>query len=711
MSNEKEPKEYETQPENTSEEPKSASPTDANEVDAQDSHSASSTPEAALTSDSEPQDVEHDNANEMLQEENVAPETESKAESAAEETDSKEETSAETIAASQEDDIHSSETHHNDDEGGEEDHHEEDDGLDYSSMSLEELVAQAQAIAANEHNLRKADRKMGQIREEVDRINNALREEQHSAFAAKANETTEEGQEEAEVAPFRYEQPREVEEFYALFKDVKERKQKHYENLTKEREDNLAKKRKIIAEIKQIIENTEQAGSLAKVKEFQKEWKQIGSVPKLDADDLYKTYNALLDLFYDNKSIEYDLKELDRKKNLELKLAICERAEALLESSNINDAVRSLNLLHEDFKGIGPVPREEQEAVWKRFKEASDELYNRKRQIAEEFKKELAENMQQKQQLCLEVEAFVNFDSDRIKEWNAKTKELLALQERWEKIGPLPREVAKDINKQFWGDFKNFFANKSRFFEKLEAQRTENLKLKQALVEQAEALKESKDWAETAQKLKELQQEWRKIGPVPESHRNTIYATFKAACDYFFNRKRNRRSEQDKEFEENLKKKKEVCKAIEALAKQEGATLEQLDEQLKLYNEIGFVPRKDINTILEKMIAAIDAFFDGLKGLEEEELEKKRVTYKGEVMKSVPNASKKLERQELAIRSKIQQKENDIALWQNNLQFFASSKTADKLRDEFQHKIEDAQKNIESLKEQLRILQSITDNS
>lgn len=584
----------------------------------------------------------------------------------------------------------------------EENDNHEDEGVDYSSMSIEELLTHANSVASDEGNLQKADRKMNAIREGINTFNQQQKEEQKTAFMQ---------QEGANEIDFKYQQPKEVEEFYGLYKQVKENRKKHYENLTKEREDNLNKKRKIVEEVKNIIDIAEQKGSLAKVKELQKQWKAIGSVPKADADDLYKTYNALLDLFYDNKSIEYDLKELDRKKNLTSKFALCDRAEELLGNENINEAIKSLNLLHEEFKAIGPVPKEEQEDLWNRFKKASDELYTRKRAAAEEFKKQLSDNMKTKQELCLEVEPFLSFESDRIKEWNAKTKELLAIQEKWEKVGPLPREVAKDINKQFWGNFKQFFANKSKFFDTLEAQRADNLKQKQALVEQAETLKESTDWVETAEKLKALQQDWRKIGPVPEAHRDSVYASFKAACDEFFNRKRNRRAEQDKEFVENLKQKLAICDELGKLASAKKPTLEKFDESFKTYFEIGFVPRKDINSVLEKMLAAIDKFFDSFDGLEEDELEKKKMSYKGEVLKSVPNASKKLEKQEMAIRSKIQSKENDIALWQNNLQFFANSKTADKLKDEFNGKIEKAQKEISALKDQLKILRSIGDNS
>lgn len=586
----------------------------------------------------------------------------------------------------------------------EKDEAEEDDGLDYASMPVADLLAYALKVTETEADLGQADRKMKQMREVISAHNQTEKNRQKEAFMA---------QEGANEIDFRYNQPKEFEQFYELHKQLKAKRKKQRDELIKNREDNLAKKKDIIAQIKVLLDDAEGQGSLEKIKSLQKTWKEIGAVPKTDADDLYKTYNALLDIFYDNKSIEYDLKELDRKKNLEIKLGLCQKAEDLLNSTQVNEAVRTLNALHEEYRSVGPVPKKEQEALWTRFKEASDKLYQRKREIAEVFKKQLQENMLAKQKLCLALEPFLSFDSDRIKAWNAKTKEILALQDEWQKIGQLPREVAKDINKQFWGNFKQFFANKSAFFEKMDAERKENLVRKQALVKEAEALKESDDWQETADKLKTMQQEWRKIGLVPESHRNSVYAEFKAACDTFFNRKRGQRAEKEKAFVENLRAKTEICEKLKKMAAEKPTELAPFDAAFQAFAEIGFVPRKDMNAILERMLSATDAYFDALEttDLDKEARDKKRISYKAELLKSVPNAGRKLEKQQMAIRSKIQHRENDIALWQNNLQFFANSKTADKLRKEFNQKIQKAQKTIDTLKEQLRILRSINEKS
>ena len=114
------------------------------------------------------------------------------------------------------------------------------------------------------------------------------------------------------------------------------------------------------------------------------------------------------------------------------------------------------------------------------------------------------------------VQSFTEFNSTRISEWNAKTKEIIGIQKEWEAIGSLPKEKAKTINKKFWSSFKLFFNHKSQFFRKIDEERKENLKLKQELVEKAESLKDSDDFKTTTDEMKKLQSQWKDIGPVPE---------------------------------------------------------------------------------------------------------------------------------------------------------------------------------------------------
>lgn len=571
----------------------------------------------------------------------------------------------------------------------EESHEEHNE--DFSHLSLDELLEEAQNLT-KEEDVVKAERKIKRLREEVARHNNEMKEAARQKFLTAGGEPD----------AFEYKNDERVEKFFAAFKEVKDKKTKHFDKMQKNREDNFKAKKAILDEIKHLIESAEQKGVLDKVKALQQAWKQIGAVPQNEAENLYNSYHAVLDRFYDNKGIEFELKQLDRQKNLTAKKELCERAEKLIDNENLNEVVGQLNALHDEYKSLGPVPKEDAEALWARFKAASDKIYEKKRVASEELKRQLKGNMEGKQQLCAQIEPFANFTSDKIKDWNTKTKEVQDLQKAWEKIGPLPREVAKDINKQFWANFKAFFANKSAFFEKLDASRSENLKRKEEIIAQVVGLQDSEDFGTATETILKLQEEWKKIGPVPESQRESLFEKFKKACDHFFERRRSKGKSKDAEFDGNLKKKLEVITKIEAITKETFSldTLKQLKEE---YFSIGFVPKKEMNSILEKFLSAIEKALDKSPN-EGKDKQKQKLEFKSELMKNMPALSKNMDKQEQVIRKKITALENDIALWENNLMFFANSKTADKLRLDFNKKVEKANEELNDLKEQLKLI-------
>ncbi len=580
------------------------------------------------------------------------------------------------------------------------DHHEgeetEEDN-DYSNFSRLQLVEASEELL-KENNFRKIDNVLRLLKTEVDRFNRTDREAAQQAYEADGGEPD----------SFEFKQDELTTKFYANYKQLKDRKTKYFAELEKKKQKSLEDKHSLLAQLKAIVEAGDSSkASLDKIKEVQKNWKESGAVPAQEADELYRSYNALLDRFYSQRSIENDLMELDRRRNLAAKVEICEKAEAMLSAENINESINTLNLnkLHEDYKSIGPVPKEEQEPVWQRFKAASDKLYERKRAHAEETRKVLEENMRRKQELCVSIEPYTEFASEKISDWNTKTKEILALQTAWEKVGPAPREVAKDINKQFWANFKSFFANKGRFFDKLEKFREENLQKKISLCEQAEAVQESLEWDATSDKLKALQDEWKLVGPVPEAQRDSIYERFKAACDNFFNRKRNRRNDQDREFDTNLALKREICEQIEAMAKAKDGDVDKMEELYDKFGTIGFVPRKNMTSIQEKLTKAVELFLASLEVSDEDRADI-RASLHMRTTDTDPNADKKNFRKEQMIRKKMANLESDIALWKNNVEFFANSKSAAKLREEFKGKIQAAEQEVNSLKMQIKALRS-----
>lgn len=492
--------------------------------------------------------------------------------------------------------------------------------------------------------------------------------------------------------------------FNALFNDFRNQLSSIRKEADRQKEKNLQSKTELLNKLRELVDGEETTLSMSAVKAIQETWKTIGPVPLAQGKNLWASFNALMDRFYDNRSIYFELKELDRKKNLESKLELCAKAEALKEVEDLKEAIRILNELHEEFKHLGPVPREEQEQVWVRFKAASDVIYDRRKEFFDGQKDVIKKNLAEKEALIVSLTPFGEYKADRIKDWNTKTKEILEIQKAWEKIGAIPKESGKEVNKAFWTLFKQFFHNKNLFFKELDEVRAANQKKAEDLIKQAEELQANTNWQSTANQLVKLQQEWKKLGPTPEKNRDSLYKKFKEACDTFFENRRTSTKDSNIEFDANLTKKQDIIAQIVELTKK-GTGLEesQLSGFVAEFNAIGFVPRKNIKEIQVKFKEAVDAYLEKLggKGGDKDDFLFRLNLNR---LQADPNSVKTLNKKEHGIRKQITDLENSITLWRNNLDFFAASKTADKLREQFDVKIQKAEEEIDKLKKKLTIL-------
>jgi len=427
--------------------------------------------------------------------------------------------------------------------------------IDYSKCDKKELVGLIKETAAN-NDFKKADELIREIKPLFDEIRQRERIEALIRFK------TDGGIDE----DFEYKGDEWDHAFEVYLKSIRDNRHRHFRELEEQKNTNLQAKTNLLERLRQLVDGEDTEHSLRLFKEIQKEWKAIGAIPQNQIKTLWANYNALVDRFYDQRSIYFELKELDRKKNLEVKLELCVRAENLLHVEKINDAVRELNEFHNEFRHIGPVPIDEKEAVWQKFKAASDAIYSKRDIAVAQAQIELQENLTRKEKINEEVAGFASFQSDRIKEWNQKTKEIIEIQKRWEDIGGIHYSKTRDVNKIFWSSFKAFFHNKNVFFKKLDNERSENLHLKTEILNKAIAVKESQDWEKSSNELKALQVQWKEIGPVPEKHREKIFQQFKEACDFFFEKRRSSMSEEDREQHENLIKKEEIILELQVIS-------------------------------------------------------------------------------------------------------------------------------------------------
>lgn len=581
-----------------------------------------------------------------------------------------------------------------DEHDDEEDHHEENI---YSSVELDNadkptLLDWLKKIS-KEDNIRKIDRLFKDLGTHFEAIFEEEKKAALEVFLAIEGNTE---------ADFEFKGDDIDRTFNELYESVRHKRSHFYNQLEKLKEENLARKTEILDLIREAVDGEDQT-SFNKVKKLQEEWKRIGQVPGAQNRTLWANYHALMDRFYDQRSIYFELKELDRKKNLETKIEIVEKAEALDASKDVKSAIVTLNELHEEFKHVGPVPREDQEPLWQRFKTASDKVYEHRKEYTEQQKEIHKKNLQSKSELAEKVAAFAAFNADRIKDWNQKTKQLLELQKQWEAIGSVPRDKAKDINHAFWGGFKQFFANKNKYFKSLDAQRDDNLKKKRELVEKAKEAKESKEWDATTKLLKNLQNEWKELGPVPEKFRKSIYEEFKGHCDDFFNRRRGLNAEQDKEFVENLNKKMAILNTLEELSKVDPINIDEVFDYAQHFSAAGMVPRNSVGKTLDRYDKIAKQILSS-PSLSEEEVTELKMHFEICKLRNSPHGSQKINRKENILKRKVTGLENDISTWKNNLDFFASSKNADQLKNEFLQKIEAAEEELEQLKQQLRLM-------
>ncbi|WP_020599721.1 DUF349 domain-containing protein [Spirosoma panaciterrae] len=595
---------------------------------------------------------------------------------------------------------------------------------DYSHFSkqdfvnlLETQLASVSLATVTPGDFKKADQVLKEVKPLFDQMKRAEREAALQAYI------TETGADEG----FDYKFDDAVLRFEELYKQIKSLKNTYFQNLDKAKETNFASKTDLLTRLRELVENDENnAGdpkaSWNEFKKIQDEWKAAGNMNSPHNATLWATYHALVDRYYSNRNIYFELKELDRKRNASLKTEVIEKVEAMAKASEETPVTRQTideaNALFEEYKHIGPAPKAEQEVLWGRMKAALDVLYDKRRDQTNEQRKESAQLYEEKSAIYEELVPITSFTSNSINDWNDKTKVVMGLQDRWNAIkGPMPREEGKELSKKFWAALKTFFHNKGEFFRQLESKREENLRAKTQLCEQVEGILASgEESPEITQTVIELQRQWKAIGQVPEKQKNTIFDRFKAACDAFFNKKRSKNQETEREFEENLAQKIALIQRIEAAASA-NADLSELNEFKKEWNAIGFVPKKDMQSTQKRYINAINALVGATGKIPAKDKERIMLQSEAEATRSGSGSRGGRDfnrgdrdgggnKRENDIRRKITAIENDIATYRNNIEFFARSKNADKLRADIDKKIAEAEKQLDELRHQLRVAQA-----
>ena len=505
---------------------------------------------------------------------------------------------------------------------------------------------------------------------------------------------------------FAYQEPAGYAEVSKALQEFRESRARDAKTEDADRARNLTRKQHLLAQLRLLVESAETKDSSARLKVLQNEWKAIGPVPQPESQELWNSYHALLDIYYNNRGLFFEMKELDRRRNQEAKEALITRAEALSGQPNVNKALQELRQLHEEWKHIGPVPNEQREPLWARLLAASEQVHARKQELLDARGAQESANLTRKTALLEQVGAFADFQTERVNEWRGKTDELQKLKEEWDAAGLVPRAQAEALNKQFWTAYKGFFQRKNQFFKALDEEKNANLKRKQQLVEQAEAALQNPDWEAGREIVIRLQKEWKLIGRVPEKQSDKIWHRFRTACDAFFERKhkqtRQRQQQVQQVSQEQTAYLNKVEEEVALLTPDSPGTPEGFRQYVADWRtQAGNSGRSE-----EKFQALMGRYLDAVPGVSYEERAGLLFQLQVERLKASPDAQQALYKQEQALRREISELENDISTLQTNLDFFGRSKNADQLRAEYQGRIDEAQKHIEQLKKQLKIVRS-----
>ena len=475
--------------------------------------------------------------------------------------------------------------------------------------------------------------------------------------------------------------------FKALYADYKKERAEYNRQQEEQREANLAKKQAIIEDLKTLVEGQDDMSSqFPAFREIQNRWREAGPVPAQAFRDINDRYQFYVEKFYDMVKISRDLRDLDFKKNLEVKEALCEAAEKLAENENIVEAFHELQKLHEQWKEYGPVAKEKREEIWDRFKAATAVINKRYQAHFEELKGQQVENLEKKRRLCERVEEIAAREVKGSAEWNAFSKEIEEIQAEWRKIGFATKKENQKIYDRFRAACDAFFGRKREYYSGIKGAMNENLEKKEALIEQAEALKDSTEWKKTTDQYISLQKQWKEIGPVPRKKSEQLWKRFRAACDEFFAR-RDANASPENDFYGNLKAKRKLIEEIRAYVPgdDETANAEMMREFNERWQAIGHVPFKEKDNILAGFREAMQEKFPLFSH--------QRTGRQGSSQKRSPKD---------ILIAKYNALQQNITTYENNIGFFSASSSDSPLIKQMRAKIDEAKAELKKLEEQIR---------
>lgn len=533
--------------------------------------------------------------------------------------------------------------------------------VNYSNFTLEELVVALGELVHNKGQIQSINSNVNTIKNLFNvKFGELLKKEKEAFLAGGGN-----------IIDFQYSNPLKSTYNSHLY-DYKIKRNEFFANQEKQLKDNLTSKLEIIEELKHLIDNADNGSVMYKMfKDIQEKWRNVGPIPRAKYNDTWRTYHHHVERFYDLLHISNDLRDLDFKHNLEEKLKLVERAEKLAEMDDINASFKELQVLHKLWKEeVGPVAREQREEVWERFSAATKKVHDKRHEFFKDLKSKYEGNIEKKLAIVEEIENLdVSKNSNR-NDWQKSIKELEVLRNKFFAAGQVPRAKSDKIWAKFKEATRAFNSSKNKFFKDAKKDHLDNLNKKKALIEKANALKDSEDWESTTDVMKKIQSDWKKIGHVPRKYSDKLWKEFKDACNHYFDRLHEKQDEGNKEELEVFNKKKEVLNSIkEQVDSKTEFSIEMIQEYISEWRELGRVPY-EMRHIEVKFNKLLDKIIDS-SNIDKVEIE--MIKFKNLVNSYLAQKNyRKLDSEQLFVRKKIDESVREIQQLENNIGYISN---------------------------------------
>ena len=326
--------------------------------------------------------------------------------------------------------------------------------------------------------------------------------------------------------------------------------------------------------------------SFHKLQKLHDEWRETGPVALEHKEALWERFKEASSRINKRHQEHFESLKQEQTKNLALKSELCEKTEALvarpmLSRKDWNRASEELLEIQKVWKTIGYAPKKENNRIYERFRNACDKFFELKRNYYAELKNEMEHNLALKNELCEQAEALASSE-----DWKHATDELIALQAKWKQTGPVARRHSDVIWKRFRAACDKFFERKAAHFSSVDSEHEQNLKAKQALLEEMRAADIKAGGFEA---IKAFQRRWSQIGFVPIKHKDALQKEYKAVVDAMFNTlrssERDRSMNRFKERVSNMKGGNQLRSEREKLYNK----VKQMEQDIALLeNNIGF---------------------------------------------------------------------------------------------------------------------------